>query len=147
MTSASTNRVRARPDVRDDRGFTLIEVMVSFVIFAIVASAATLAVVNGISTSKATSDRVGAANVAQQELEHARAMPRASLAAAPTATSTTTVGNNAFTTTRTIAYAPAGSACPTTIATDAPHKITVNVVVSWPGSHGRTVQMGTVLAC
>jgi Tfp pilus assembly protein PilV len=133
---------------RGDSGFALTEVIVSFIIFLVIATAATVSVSRGIDSSGASRDRVGAANVAQQQLEQARAMPRASLTAVPTATSTATVGTSNYAITRTVGFLPADStACPTDVATDAPHEITVHVDVTALGATPRTIGMDTVIAC
>ena len=62
MLTHVKNRLAALRD--DDRGFTLLEVVVSFVLFAIVAASAAVAVANGIKSSDATTDRTTAANLA-----------------------------------------------------------------------------------
>src|SRR5262245_46321268 len=151
MRSLLANRLRGGrpgPHRSSEAGFALTEIIVSMVMFAIIATAATYAVTSGINSSGASRDRVGAANVAQQQLEQARAMPRANLIAAPTATSTATVGANQYTVTRTVGYLPAGStSCPTAVATDAAHEITVHVDVTTVGETPRTVGMDTVIAC
>ena len=139
-----------------DAGFTLIEAIVSFVIFAIVIAAAVLAIVAGISTSNNNRDRVTAANVAQQALAVAQSMPLASLTAAPSATITSTVGQEPYTIVRNVGFAQAaGSAAATSSATACPTRITqgqaywmhVAVTVTWPGANGRSVQMDTVRSC
>ncbi len=130
-----------------DDGFTLVEVIVAFVIFMVVAGGATFTVLGGLQSSRATHSQVSGTNVAQQEIERARSMPRASLTATPTATTTTVLGSEKYTSTRTISYLPNGASCPTGIATDAPHKIAVTVTVTWPSSKGKTIRMDTVLAC
>lgn len=130
-----------------DDGFTLIETLVSLGLFMIVSLAAVLAVVTATSNTDATRDRVAAANVAQQEIARAQAMPRSGLTASPTASRTATVGSEPYTVTRSIAYVPAGVPCPSAPATDAPHRISVYVTVTWPGAKGRSVDVGTVLAC
>jgi prepilin-type N-terminal cleavage/methylation domain-containing protein len=141
-------RGRHRACTSLDDGFALIEVLVSMMIFAIIASAATYAVTSGIGSSDASRDRVGSANVAQQQLEQARAMPQASLVATPTATSTAVVGTGTYTVTRTVGFLPADSTgCPTDVATDAPHEITVHVEVAPANGDSRTVGMDTVIAC
>ena len=156
MRSTLAHRLRGRHcalgtagDTDDaDSGFALTEVIVSFIIFVAVATAATYAVTRGIASSVAGHDRVGAANLAQQQLEQARALPRAGLTASPTATSTATVGNSKYTVTRTVGYLPAGNtACPTDVATDAAHEITVHVAVVAHGATSRTIGMDTVIAC
>jgi prepilin-type N-terminal cleavage/methylation domain-containing protein len=129
-------------------GFALTEVLVCFVILLIIATAATYAVNAGINSSSITHQRVGSANVAQQQLEQARALPRASLTATPTATSTASVGGSKYTVKRSIGYLPTGStACPTDVATDAAHEITVHVDVAPATGSTRTVGMDTVIAC
>lgn len=128
-----------------DEGFTLIEVVVAFVIFMIVAGAGTLVIITGQHSARTTNTQVASTNIAQQEIERARALPRASLTAAPTQTTTTTLGGQSYSATRTISYLPANTPCPTGVATDAPHKIAVTVTVT--SSTGRTVRMDTVLAC
>ena len=152
MRSTLADRLRGRHGAPGndpaDSGFALTEVIVSFIIFVAVATAATYAVTRGIDSSGASRDRVGAANVAQQQLEQARALPRASLTAAPIATSTATVGAGTYKVTRTVGYLPAGStACPTDVATDAAHEITVHVDVTTGGAVTRTIGMDTVIAC
>jgi prepilin-type N-terminal cleavage/methylation domain-containing protein len=133
----------------EDGGFTLVEALVSLTIFVIVAAAAALAIVTGISGNNASSDRVGAAQVAQQESDRARAMSKDVLTATPVATSTATRGSKQYTVQRTVSYI-GGTSCPTALptgtATATPREIRVNVVVTVPGS-GRTVTMDTVLAC
>jgi hypothetical protein len=58
------------------------------------------------------------------------------------------VGNSRYRVTRTVGYLPAGStACPTDVATDAPHEITVHVDVAAGGATPRTIGMDTVIAC
>lgn len=155
--SIPLQRLRAHfGDDRADAGFTLIEAIVSFVIFAIVISAGVLAIVAGVSTSNTNRDRVTAANVAQQALAVAQALPVTSLTAAPTATSTSTVGKEPYTVTRAVDFAQStGTAGASASATACPSKITastaywmhVSVTVTWPGANGRSVQMDTVRSC
>ena len=150
MRSLPANRLRGRLSARSssEGGFALAEIIVSMMIFAFVATAATYVVTRGIDSSSASRDRVGAANVAQQQLEQARAIPRADLTATPTAISTATVGTSRYTVTRTIGYLPTGSTdCPTTVASDAAHEIAVHVDVTVQGANPRTVGMDTVIAC
>ena len=143
---------RLRTAGTGDDGFTLTEVIVSFVIFAIVATAATVAVVNGTKSTQLTNSRVTAANVAQQALQQAQAMPRAALTAAPSTSPTVGTAQytvNGFAVARTIGYlsgTASASSCPTTIDASAKHEITVHVVVT-PAIGGRSVSMDTVIAC
>jgi len=128
---------RTRPQ-HTDGGFTLLEVVVSFTIFAIIASAAVVAIVNGIKVSDYTSDRVQAANVAQAVLQQAQANPSGVIATPTPAPSITSVGGKSFVVART-ASVPAG--CP------AGSSIPVTVVVSWTNGSSRQVRMDTVIAC
>lgn len=125
-----------------DGGFTLLEVVVSFVIFAIVSTAAVLAIANGMQTSGYTSDRIQAANVAQAALQQARANPSAVIATPTPTASTTSVGNNVYTVRRSATVPTAGgTSCPAGSA------MPVTVVVTWSNGGGRQVRMDTVIAC
>lgn len=57
-----------------DEGFTLVEVVVSLALFAILATAATTAIVGAIRASYATELRVAAHLIAQQELDRVLAL-------------------------------------------------------------------------
>ena len=160
-TLAATSRtsraaVLARVRQEPDAGFTLIEAIVSFTIFAIVILGAVLAIVAGQSSANSSRDRVTAANVAQQEIARAQALPTASLTAAPTATSTSTVGAEPYTVTRKVDFSASATAspqpaqptaCPSVITAGTAYWMHVAVTVTWPGSNGRSVQMDTVRAC
>ena len=121
-----------------DEGFTLLEVVVSFILFAIVAASATAAIANSISASNTTNNRVAATNLAQQAIAKARA-DHATLESSPNAT--TTSGNYTIAQTATI---------PTSGSTTCPVGSTIpfTVIVSWKdGSATRSVRMDTVIAC
>lgn len=121
-----------------DSGFTLLEVVVSFAIFAVVAAAAVLAIANATNLSGYTSDRVAAANVAQAALQQLRADPSAVVATPTPAPTTTSVGGRSYVVSRSAAVpasCPAGSVIP------------VTVVVSWSDGTSRQVRMDTVIAC
>jgi prepilin-type N-terminal cleavage/methylation domain-containing protein len=80
--------------VRDDDGFTILEVVVAIALFAIVASAATFAIVSSVRASSATELRIEATHVAQQHLDQLRALgadPEASPALGGDADATYTV--------------------------------------------------------
>ena len=131
-----------------DGGFALVEVLVGMIIFAIVSAGATLAIIGGAQSNSVSQARVGAANIAQQALQRAESLPRASLAATPSTTSTVTVGSATYSVQRQVTYTPAtASACPTTIVSGTPYAMVVHVVVSGTGQNSRSVTMDTVLAC
>jgi len=146
MTATLLDRIRLRlPDASADDGFSLLEVMVSFVLFVIVASAASAAVANGIRTSDSTTRRVQATQVAQQDIEKARSI-KASLVSAAGYPLTVAVGNRSFTVTRTVSWST-GSSCPTTPTAGVEYYVNVTDVITWAGNSGRSVRMDTVLAC
>jgi prepilin-type N-terminal cleavage/methylation domain-containing protein len=64
-----------------DEGFTLVEVLVSFTLFAIVGAAATTAIYRAINASHQTQQRVAAAQVAQQVIANAIALANTNQAA------------------------------------------------------------------
>ena len=69
---------RVRPPLRQDEdnndaGFTVLEALVSFVLFAVMAGASITAIVNATQSSNLSQNRVTAANLAQQDLQQARA--------------------------------------------------------------------------
>lgn len=134
---------------RNDSGFALTEVLVATVILAIVGAAAVMAIDTGVSSASVTHQRVVTANVAQQAIQQAVTMPRASLTATPTpAASTVTVGTGKYTVNRSIAYTPTGAnACPTGVTVGTPYAIVVHVVAVPLAGSTRSVQMDTVLAC
>lgn len=133
---------------RAEDGIILPEILVSMLIFAIVAAGATTAVMGGLNANSITQNRVTTANVAQQALQQTRNLTTDQLAATPSATSSATIGAGKYTITRTVTFTPAGStACPSSLATGTPHAAVVHVSVSGTGDHARTVAMDTVIAC
>jgi type II secretory pathway pseudopilin PulG len=151
--AARLGALRTGSDTSDaDGGFILVEAIVSMVIFAIVAAGATTAVIGGIQGSSVTQTRVSTANIAQQAVQQAEAMPKASLAATPIVTSTATAGNAKYTVTRTVQFATptAGqvpTACPTAVSSGTPYAMVVHVSVTGAGKNARTVAMDTVISC
>lgn len=128
MSSAPALR-RLRQSAAADDGFTLIEAIVSFIVFAIVAAGATSAIYRAINASHETQQRVGAAAVAQQVIANAIAEANQNTAT-PEAGKTfvSALGNSQssqeeFTVVRTITFDGGGNTC-------SPGKtFTVNVVV------------------
>ena len=140
MTPPLVQRVlhRIRYAARNDGGFTVVEVVVSLVLFVIVAAAATSAIVNALATSNTTNNRVTATGLAQQALAQARADQ-----AAVIATHDLTSVSGPYTVTRT-ALVPVnvnGEVCP------AGDTISVTVVVTWINGGNRSVRLDTVMAC
>jgi type II secretory pathway pseudopilin PulG len=132
-----------------DSGFALTEVLVAGIIFAIVSAGAVTALNTGINSAGVTHQRVVTANVAQQAIQQAVTLPRASLTATPTpARSTVTVGTGKYQVSRSIAYQPAGATgCPTAVVVGTPYAIVVHVSVVPVSNSTRSVQMDTVIAC
>ena len=129
---------RIRYARNEDSGFTLLEVVVSFVLFAIIAASATAAIANSISTSSSTNNRVAATNLAQQTIAKDRA-DHATLKASPN--TVTTSGRYKITQTATIPSS-GGISCPVG------YTIPLTVTVSWTDEHAtRSVRMDTVIAC
>jgi Tfp pilus assembly protein PilV len=104
---------RARPGRGYDDGFTVLEAVVSFVLFAAVIGGATTGIVNSNRAAHLTQKRVDAANIAQQYVNAARANRGAVKAGTMTFTPAP-VGHETFTGTRTIAFDDASvTRCPT----------------------------------
>jgi len=105
-----------------DAGFTLIEVIVSFVLFATVIGGATTGIVNSLRAAHVSQQRADAANLAQQYVATARA--NAATAKDGTVSNPDHVGNEWFTVQQTVAFDSGYSNCATTGAT-----FTVHVLV------------------
>lgn len=125
---------------RNDEGFTVLEVVVAVAIFVTVGAAAGTAVVGGIRSTTTTDNRIGGSNIAQSDLEQARAQSTPS----PTSYATTPPnGTGSYQVTRTVTMPTpsAGANCP------AGREIGISVVVTGPGSATTRYQMSTVIAC
>lgn len=105
-----------------DAGFTLIEVVVSFVLFATVIGGATTGIVNSLQAAHGTQQRADAANLAQQYVASARADTLS--AKNGTTAFSPSIGNESFSVQRTIAFDSGFSTCTVTGAT-----FTVRVMV------------------
>lgn len=125
-----------------DAGFTVLEALVSFILLAVVGASAVTAVVSATSTSKNSSDRSIAANLAQNDEQAAQSLHYPSYPAAIAAKSVT-VGTTNYTVTRTVA-----SVCPATPNYDTNPFMTVTTTVTWPpGGATQKVVMAQELAC
>ncbi len=139
--SASRHRLDAlsQEAATTDRGFTVIEALVSFVLLALVGASATSAIVATMRTSNTTRDRVTAANIAQQDIQDARSLRYPNYPAG-VAAHTVTVGNKSFTVSRSVT-----TPCPATWIPDSP-PMQVVTTVTW--RDGKTpVTIGTEIAC
>jgi prepilin-type N-terminal cleavage/methylation domain-containing protein len=126
-----------------DGGFTITEVVVAMAIFLLVATGAVIGTTAGIHSSADTQARVGAVNIAQSDLEQARANPT------PAPTSYTTSAGPAgrqYTVSRSVA---AVSVTPTPSTSGCPPwgEQQISVTVRWSGGPGSIVRVATVLAC
>jgi prepilin-type N-terminal cleavage/methylation domain-containing protein len=141
------SRIRATPATSDDAGFTLIEVIVSFAIFAIVTAGATTAIYKAIHASHLTQQRTEAAGVAQAVIADAIAkandssiQPEAGVSILSNVGDAKTAAQEDFTVVRTIAFDD-GTTC-------APGKLfTVNVVVKQTNSGQVLARSDTRVAC
>lgn len=127
-----------RSDVPDrDAGFTVLEMLISFVVFAIAAASATAAIANSIKVSNTTDNRVTATGLAAAAIDQARA-DTTSLISNPDTTTTT----GAYTVTRDATVPEAGGIrCP------AGSTIAVSITVTWRDGQSRLVRVDTDIAC
>jgi Tfp pilus assembly protein PilV len=111
MTPRRVDRVRHQlvGAARDDDGFTVLEVMVSFVLFVIVSISATFAIMSALSASHASQKRVDAANVAQRFI--ADQQQNAQTAVNGSNTYPASVKNEDFSVQRTILFSDGGTLC------------------------------------
>jgi prepilin-type N-terminal cleavage/methylation domain-containing protein len=142
-----TNRVRrVRTEQRGDTGFSLIEAVVSMTIFAIVSTAAVTAVLTGITSTHLTTTRVTASNIAQQDIQSARAEAPAQVSAVGYPR-TVTQGITTYTVSRQVSFSPAGSSgCPSAGTAGGPFYVNVTDTVTWTGQHS-PVRVDAVIAC
>lgn len=148
-----TNRVR--PPLRqdeanapDDAGFTVLECLVAFVLFAVLAGASTMAIVNANQTSNSSRDRVTAADLAQQDIQQARSL-RDGVYPQAVAAHTVTVGTKRYTVSRSVTACPATTDSNNQALTWQPGQVTsmqVTTTVTWTGSPAR-IQFATEIAC
>lgn len=140
--AAIRRRARARGAI--DAGFSLVEVMVALVVFALIGAAVSALVVDSLHSTRASQSRVRAANLTAQEIEAVRAGLRSGggigntatltfpwsdpSCLASSATCTRTVDGQAFVLTRTV----------TPVAADASHagRLLVTTTATWPKMNG-----------
>lgn len=148
MPSPAIAVLRRRAVAETDAGFSLLEVIVSFLIFAIVATCATYSVINGSRAEAQTRRAVVATNLAQQAVEQARVMDQSELIALDHTSTTTSTDTGSYSLAWTVGFTHSGdTSCPTSLAAGTVHTITVQVVVTPSNVGDRTVTMNTVIAC
>jgi type II secretory pathway pseudopilin PulG len=143
MFSSLCHRVRERiRSARHDAGFTLLEAVVSFALLAIMSGASLIAMVNADKAAATTTDRVTASNLAQQDLEAARALQYPSYPVVITA-SPVTVGGTVYTVSQAIT-----TTCPALWVSgqNLPTSMQVTATVTWPGAKANVV-MATLISC
>jgi len=122
-----------------DKGFTLLEVIVSFVLFAIVASSATYAIVSALNASHGSQQHIDGANVAQTFI--ADQQQNAQSATNGSKTYTPSVKNEDFVVTRTITFFAGGTAC------NPGGSYRVNVTVNQKQTNKFLARSDTVITC
>jgi len=144
MTPRPLIRVRHRlaTAARGDGGFTLLEVVVSFVLFAIIAGTATTAIVSALQASHSSQQTVDAANVAQSFIAPAQANTIAVRAEAGKTYQASGLKNEEFVVTRTIIFVPSRATQCTPGIT-----FTVNVTVTQKQSGKFLARSDAVITC
>jgi type II secretion system protein I len=139
--AARVSRAAAARRDRPEGGFTLLEVIVSFVVFAIVAASATAAIVTALQASHGTQQRVDAAAVAQSFIAQAQTDPQ-SVTAESSKSYPANVKNEDFTVTRTITFSDGTSThCASGLS------FTVHVLVAQAQSGRFLARNDTVVTC
>jgi prepilin-type N-terminal cleavage/methylation domain-containing protein len=118
-----------------DDGFTLLEVVVSLALFAVIAVAATLGVINALKYSESNENRVVAAGLAAAQIEQARAVKDPKALTAGTAT----IHRNGT------SFMVSQSLSPST-GCSADGRRVITVSVNWSGTGG-PVRSDTVRLC
>lgn len=125
----------------NDAGFSLLEVVVSFTLFAIVAGGATTGIVSALQASHSSQQRIDAANIGQLDLALDLASYRAGTMPQKTIY-TKTLTNESFSIARQISFTPSSAtACSPGVS------FTVHVEVSQGQTGAFLAQTDTVIAC
>jgi prepilin-type N-terminal cleavage/methylation domain-containing protein len=153
MITSVTCAVRRRLTAvaRTDAGFSLIEVVVSFVLFSIVAGGATYGIVSSLKASHTSQQRIDAANVAQSFIastENSTSLVQVETARQFTATvgtpsgATPNLGTELFLVQRWITFSASGETQCSPGST-----FTVNVTVSQKSTGTFLARSDSVIAC
>jgi len=73
-SAALSRRLQNMRSAGRDAGFTILEVIVAFVLFTLVSASATVALVNAFDSAHTSQQRIDAADVAQRILDQTRAL-------------------------------------------------------------------------
>jgi len=147
ITNVARALRRRLRDVADgDHGFSLIEVIVSFVLFSIVAAGATYGIVSSIKASHTSQLRIDAANIAQSFITNASAQGSNSLPAVHAESAhqfpPVPVGSETFIPVRWITFIPVtATQCAPGVS------YTVSVTVSQSNSTHVLARSDSVVAC
>ena len=127
---------------RGDAGFTVLEVLVSFVLFAIVAAAATYGIVNALQTSHTGQERIDAANIAQSFIAQTQTDTSAIQPETARQVATSSIGTDTFTVLRWITFSAAGAT-----QCSPGQTFTVSVKVKLQSSGTFLARSDSVIAC
>lgn len=132
---------KPRGDDRDE-GFSLLEVVVSFTLFAAVAASATTGIVRALDGAHNSQQRTDAANIAQQEIaSDIAAYQQTGQVPVSNANLSASVSKEQFTVSRTVAFVGAASSC------TAGASFTIHVEVRQQQTSSFLAQSDTVVAC
>lgn len=138
---------RHRRRARDD-GFTLVEVVVSLGVFAVIAAAGAAVMVDALRTAGDNRERVRAASLADQEIEKTRAAFRVAPATLADGNATADIEGNLYTVERDVTWlsAAGSTVCGVTPCTAVTgDSLLVEVRVSWPGLGERSPVINTTV--
>ena len=144
MNTSIATAVRRRMAIatRDDAGFSVLEVLVSFVLFAVVAAAATYGIVNALQTSHTGQERIDAANIAQSFIAQTQTDTSAVQPETARQVATSSLGSDTFTVLRWITFTtPGATQC------SPGQTFTVSVKVKLQASGAFLARSDSVIAC